>query len=295
MKLSDIEKVFKDEDCKVINDCEFERIHLIGKKKIDGEKTVSYIESPSYLSSFLNENINGVICTKDVFKILKKEQYSGGVCISETPRKLLWQIHNYITDEKKIKRPTRIAEGAKISNSAIISEQNVTIEDDVIIMDNVIIKEKVCIGKGSIIHENVIIGTPGFYYYGNEDERKLVHSAGGVIIGSNVEVHPGTVIQKGVLGGNTEIGNNVKIDMLCKIGHDAVIGDNCTITGGSTISAGNKIGDDVFFGIGSVTVPNIQIGDSVKVSAGTVVGENVSNDVQIINMNNFNNKKIKIK
>ena len=294
MKFSDLENIFKNGTHKVVRDCEFERVHLIGKNKVQKNKMISYIGSPEFISSFLEEKLEGVICTEDILGKLR-QQYTGGICVADDPRELFWSIHNYIVNKGAAYSTTRIAKTADISETATIFNENVVIEDDVIIMDNVVIKGNVRIGKGTIIHENVVIGTDGFYYYGKDNNRKLVHSAGGVEIGNNVEIHPGTVVQKGVLGGNTCIGNNVKIDMLCKIGHDANIGDNCTITAGATVSAGNQIGSNVFFGIGSITVPNIKIGDDVKISAGTVIGNNISDDVQIINMNNYNNKKIKLK
>lgn len=294
MNFSDIKNIFPNRKIEIVQECEFDQIHLVGKPKLGNKRAISYIESMQYIEAFLLENLEGVICTRSIAKELEA-LYGGGICIDENPRDLLWMIHNYFTEMNQSKVPTVISDKADISERAVIAKHNVVIEDYVQVLDGAIIKENVHIKEESTIHENVVIGTSGFYYYGRQYDKKLVHSAGGVYIGKNVDIHPNTVIQKGVIGGNTVIGDNTKIDMLCKIGHDAQIANDCVITAGTTVSAGNKVGSNSFLGISSVTTPNISIGENVKISVGTVVGKDVPSNVQVINLKNFNNNNLVIR
>ena len=114
-----------------------------------------------------------------------------------------------------------------------------------------------------------------FYYYGEGDDRKLVESTGGVVIENNVELHTGCVVEKGVMGGNTHIGCNTKLDNQVFIGHDSYVGSNCTLAGQTMLAGGVYIGNDSFAGVCSSFAPNVILGNNTKVSAGSVVTKSV--------------------
>lgn len=126
--------------------------------------------------------------------------------------------------------------------------ENVTIGDDCKIGRNCIIYPGVriypgmVIGDNVIIHSNAVIGADGFGNVPQPDGSwvKIEH-LGNVIIGNDVEIGPGTTIGRSEME-STLIGNGVKIDSLCVIGHNVQIGDHTAIAGGTGIAGSAKIG-----------------------------------------------------
>jgi len=115
---------------------------------------------------------------------------------------------------------------------------------------------------------------------------------GGVVIGQNVEIGANTCIDRGTLD-DTIIGNNVKIDNLCHIGHNCIIKDNSSIValsmlGGSAIIEENsyiapgvmiknqlKIGENSLIGIGAVVIKDVEKNKVVAGVPAKVIRENL--------------------
>lgn len=271
-------------------DCEFESLYLIGKVRPLNKRVVSYISDLKYMDAILTEDLAGIIVAKGLDEVLMNK-FAGGICVSEDPKTTFFQLHNLLAELQKQYFPSRISENAKIDASAIIAENNVIIEDNVFIGANVIIKENSHIKKNSIIRENTILGTPAFYYYGKDENRRLVTSTGGITIEENAELHTNCIVECGVMGENTIIGANTKIDNACVIGHDTSIGRNCTIAGNTLFAGGVQVGDNTYFGVSVTISPNVKIGKDVKISSGSVVtktvndGEHVSGNFAVNHQN----------
>lgn len=281
MKISELRHI--SQNCHVMKDGEFDILGLVGKEYPAESKVLSFLGNDKFIEQFLANNTSGVICTDDIAKKIC-EVYMGGICVCENPKKLFFQFHNHLantTDFYGGKLPTSIDASSTIHSSAIIAKHNVFIGK------NVYIGAHVVIHTGSIIHDNVIIrdssiiGTPAFYYYGEDDSKHLVESVGKVILENNVELHSNVVVEKGVLGGSTVIGQNTKIDNMILIGHDSHIGRNCTIAAGTSLAGGVYIGDGSFVGLAAAFSPNVRVGCNVKVSIGAVVTKDVPDNTQV--------------
>ena len=97
-----------------------------------------------------------------------------------------------------------------------------------------------------------------------------IHSLGAVIIGDDVELGANTTIDAGTIR-PTEIGNGVKIDNLCQIGHNVRIGNDCLFSAQTGVAGSTVVGDNVILG-GHVGVSdNITIGDNVVVGGGSKI------------------------
>jgi len=132
----------------------------------------------------------------------------------------------------------------------------------------------------------------------------------GVVVGENVRFGKNVVIWNYVVvGDNTKIGDNTRIGSFCDIGKDVEIGDNCLIEAHVTISNGCVVGNGVFVGPnssvfndkfppsrcltpsiiednvvigGCVTVlPNVTVGESSVVAAGSVVTKDVPSGIVV--------------
>ncbi|NBI63100.1 hypothetical protein D3Z38_08520 [Clostridiales bacterium] len=273
MKLSNIKEIYAGA-IELIKDAEFDRPYLVGKPYNKDFRLISFISDPKYMNAFLEYDIDGLICTKAVYEEIK-DQYNGGLLIAENPKTAFFEAHNHIAKQSKNNQKTNIDETAYVDERAIIASNNVSIGKHTVICANVVIKEGVKIGDHCVIREGCVIGTPAFYYYGEGKERKLVESTGSVIIGSNVELHANVVVEKGVMFGNTYIGDNTKVDHSSVIGHDTQIQKGCTIAAITVAAGGTKIDKNTFVGVGVSIAPNVSIGSSAKLSAGAIVTKDV--------------------
>lgn len=285
MYLSEVGKICTDEIA-VLRDGSFDIGHLIGKERTREGKVVTFMTSIEYLDIVLSEKVDCVICNKEIAETVASK-FEGGIAISKNAKTSFFEIHNHLATTNYTETKSIIDESAIIHPTAIVDKYGVSIGKNTIIHANAIIKSGSVIGDDCVIRENVIVGTPGFYYYGNGNNKKLVNSAGGVRIGKNVELHPGTVIEKGVLYGDTIIGDNSKLDNLILIGHDSKIGNDCVIAASTTFAGGVRFGNGAFAGVGVVIAPNVSVGNSAKLSSGAVVtkdvhdGEHVSGNFAI--------------
>lgn len=189
---------------------------------------------------------------------------------------------------RKYRRPEgySIGENVQIGKNAYI-EPGCLIGHDVKIGDNCRIKagaviKNSMIGDNFICGENATVGTFGFTMA--EDERGYkfrIPTLGKVIIGNNVEVGSLTNISCGSAG-NTVIEDNVKLDSLVHIGHDAQIGMNSEITAGCIIGGFDELGPSVYMGINSATRNRIKLESHCLIGMGAVVTKDVPEGMVVV-------------
>ena len=67
------------------------------------------------------------------------------------------------------------------------------------------------------------------------------------------------------------------------VGHDAIIGRDCTIFQQVTIAHGGvRIGDNVLIGAGAKILPQVSIGNNVKIGANCVVVEDIPDNATVV-------------
>lgn len=176
--------------------------------------------------------------------------------------------------------------------------ENVQIGKDVIIQPGSFIDHDVSIGDGStilsgarisnatlgsncIIKQNAVIGGYGFTITNDEfGNRMRIPSLGKVLIGDTVEIGSFSTVCCGS-GNDTVIGNYVKIDDHVHIGHDIRIGSNVEITAGSIIGGYCLIKENCFIGLNATTKNRIVIGENTVIGMGSVVTQNVDDNMTV--------------
>lgn len=175
-----------------------------------------------------------------------------------------------------------VGENVTIGDNAYI-EPNVYIYHDVTIGKNAYIKVGTCIrnaniGDNFIACENSTIGTNGFTMVKDEFGNNIrIPTLGCVVIGDNVEVGALSNISCGSAG-NTIIENNVKIDSLVHIGHDAIIHDNVEIAAGAIIGGYSEIGKGSFFGVNSSIKNRKSVGEDSYVGMSAAITQDFDNN-----------------
>jgi len=156
--------------------------------------------------------------------------------------------------------------------------KNVVMGNNVTIHHNVVIECPAIIGDNTIIWSRVIIGSDGYGYYEKADcvNYKVPHF-GGVRIGRNVEIGANTCIDRGTLG-DTVIGNNVKIDNLCQIGHNVQVEDNVLIIAGSILCGSSIVRENAYIAPGAIVMNQKTVGQNSTVGLGSAALNDVPAD-----------------
>lgn len=124
---------------------------------------------------------------------------------------------------------------------------------------------------GCKIHPSAVIDEGIRVATGPDGTKLQLRHVGTVIFGKDVYIGPLTLIERGCID-STIIGNNVKIDGRCCVGHNSVIGDNTVMATGATVGGSAKIGKDCWLGLDCTIRNGVSICDKVIVGmrAGVV-------------------------
>lgn len=231
-----------------------------------------------------------VFCDKEIY--VKDDLNSKHIfCIVENPAaafgitmEKLYQDKIY---NKKfiIKNRVEMGENIQIGENTVL-DPDVVIGHDVCIGSNCHIMRgcilKACrIGDNCNIYERVLIGNiPYNYYIGEQGESIRMSPTGNIIIGSNVDIGANSIIDCGTVS-STIIGDNVKIDVNCHIGHDANIRRDVMITGYSLIGAFSQIGERTHI-YSSKILKRIQIGKDVEICFNSCVMKDVRDGEKVL-------------
>lgn len=264
---------------KCLRDAEFDSVALLGLRRNEKEKHIAYILSENYLEQAINENVECLIVPEEISDYVFNN-YDGGICVSNDPKTTFFKVHEFLAKQLP-KTPTTIDPTARIADTATIADYNVVIGSNVEIQDNVVIKEDVIIGDNSVVMDGSVIGTPAFYYYGDNETKEMVYSSGKVRLGKNVIIHSNSTICKGVIGGDTFVDDYTSLDNNIFLGHDVQIGKNVIVAAASSFGGWAEMGDNCFLGVGCNIAPMVKIGANVKGSIGAVITKDVPDNTQV--------------
>lgn len=158
-----------------------------------------------------------------------------------------------------------IASSVRIGPFSVIGP-GVTVREGTRIGSNCHI-ERADIGRNCIVANSVTIGRYGFGYETDPQSGEVMQfpHVGGVVIGDRVEIGSCTCIDRGSIG-DTEIGDDCKIDNLIHIAHNVHMGRRCKVIALAIIGGSVVLGDDTW------VAPAAAIRDWRKVGKNAVIG-----------------------
>lgn len=281
MKLSNMlgDKLYQFNISNIQNEKDIDSLGLI--KYNSGKNICTFLEKIEYLDN-LNSDISMVITDYEKANYILSNKRDIGVIISDNPRVLFFNIHNYLSDleiYKREKKKNYIGNDVSIGKYSSIAPNNVYIGDNVIIEDFVSIRENTFIGNNSIIRSGSVVGGSGFEFKKNINSgfNFFVEHIGGVKIGDSVEIQYNTCVDKAIYPwDDTIIDDYTKIDNLVHIAHGVKIGMNSYIVAGAKIGGRCKIGPNAWIGIGAIIRNGIEVASNARVNMGAVVTKNIA-------------------
>lgn len=187
--------------------------------------------------------------------------------------------YKYIEEGYYIGENVSIGLNAYIESGCLIGH-DVVIGDNACIFSGAVIK-KAIVGDDVVVGENAVIGAFGFTMTKDAEKNILrIPTLGKVKIGNNVEIGAHDNISCGS-GGDTIIGDYVKLDALVHIGHDAYLGKNVEVVAGSVIGGFTRLEDNTYIGINASVRNRISIGKNSIIGMGSTVTKNVEFDTVV--------------
>ncbi len=264
--------------------------------------SLTFLSNPKYTQYIYSTQASITIVNND---FVATDKLSTTLIRVENAYKAFSQLLEYYNQVKMnktgIENPVYISETAKYGSNLYLGAfsyigENVKIGDNVKIYPNVYIGDNVTIGNNSIlftgaklysetvvgdscvINSGVVIGADGFGFTPNEKgEYNKVPQTGNVILEDNVDIGPGTTIDRATLG-STLIKRGVKLDNQIQIAHNVTIGENTVIAAQTGVAGSTKIGKNCIIG-GQVGIAgHITIGDNVKIQAQSGIGRNIKDN-----------------
>lgn len=171
-----------------------------------------------------------------------------------------------------------IGENARIGNNVKIYPQvyvgdNAVIGDNTTLFAGVKIYSETIIGKDCIIHSGTVIGSDGFRFNPQNDNKKVAQ-IGNVVIEDDVEIGANCAIDRATLG-STILRKGVKFDNLVHIAHNVEIGENSYLAACNVVAGSTKIGKNCMFSGQVGIVGHLVIADNTIITAQSGISKSI--------------------
>ncbi len=169
-----------------------------------------------------------------------------------------------------IKKNSSIANNSWIKAHTTI-ESNVKIGSNTTISSQVVIGEHCEIGNFCQIASHVTIGSQGFgFYTDNQNKHHHIPQIGKVIIEDHCDIGSHCSIDRATIN-ETRIKSGSKFDNFAHIAHNCTIGENAIIAGGFMVAGSTVIGKNLMTSGGVHVNGHIKIADNVVLTANAGV------------------------
>lgn len=173
-----------------------------------------------------------------------------------------------------------VGKGSRVGSRSVLYPgvflgERVQIGQDCVLHPNVVVRDGCRVGNRVVLHAGVVIGSDGFGYAGQGDQRVKIPQVGIVELEDDVEIGANTTIDRATLG-RTIIGRGVKIDNLVQIAHNVIVGEHSIIAAQAGIAGSTRIGKEVMLGGRVGIINHLTIGDGAKIGPGSGVLQSVS-------------------
>lgn len=201
---------------------------------------------------------------------LNKTGISKQACIAETAT---LGTNLYVDAFAFIGENVTIGDNVKIYPQVYIGDNSV-IGDNTTLFAGVKIYSETMVGKNCIIHSGTVIGSDGFRF-NPENDNKKVPQIGNVVIEDDVEIGANCAIDRATLG-STILRKGVKFDNLIHIAHNVEVGERTFIAAHGVIAGSTKVGKNCMFSGQVGIVGHLQIADNTIITAQSGISKSIT-------------------
>jgi UDP-3-O-[3-hydroxymyristoyl] glucosamine N-acyltransferase len=173
----------------------------------------------------------------------------------------------------------KIGDNTIIRAGVVIMEETI-IGKDCIIDPNVTILERCNIGNRVIINGGAVIGAGDLGFFQKDGIHIKIPQIGKVILEDDVEVGPGSIINRGRLE-NTIVRKGCKLDAHVLISHNVDLGEHSMIIGQSAIAGSTKTGHHFLAAGQSGVLGHLRIGNNVTLGARGVITKDTPDNISL--------------
>ncbi len=175
----------------------------------------------------------------------------------------------------------KIGDNVKIYPNTYVGD-NVVIGDDTVLYAGVKVYEECQIGANCILHAGAVVGSDGFGFAPDENNRyNKIPQIGNVIIEDDCEVGANSAIDRATMG-STILRRGVKLDNFVQIAHNVDVGENTVIAAISGVAGSATIGKNCMFGGHVGVIGHSKIADGVKLGAFAGVNNSIEKEGQAL-------------
>jgi UDP-3-O-[3-hydroxymyristoyl] glucosamine N-acyltransferase len=197
-----------------------------------------------------------------------------------------------VADSAKIGDGVHIGACAVIEPNAVIGNNSVigagcyighetTIGSETLLYPNITVRERCKIGSNVIIHPGTIIGSDGFGYEAGPQGIIKIPQVGIVQIDDHVEIGANCTIDRARFG-KTHIKMGVKLDNQVQVAHNVVVGEFSMLIGQCGIAGSAKIGQGVIVAAQAGINGHITLGDGCRIGGTSGVAKDVAPGATLI-------------
>lgn len=249
-------------------------VECTGMTDSTNPNTLSFLDNPKFSGDLCNNKniVSAFVRIKDVSFLPDNVE----PIFVENPKAVLFELHNAYCKKCLKYKSSAISETAFIHPTAFVASEGVIISDNVVIGPNCSILSGVQLGENTTIGPNCVIGSEGFHVFTDTQGivRMVIHD-GAVVIGRNVDLQASLTVDKGLMGRDTIIGDECKLDNFVQIAHRVQLKKRVSIASGACIAGSVNVGNNVWIGPGSVVSNRVNVGDEARILVGSIVIRNV--------------------
>jgi UDP-3-O-[3-hydroxymyristoyl] glucosamine N-acyltransferase len=257
--------------------------------RFDGEKGMGLISGSNASFILIPESL---ALDHEYLDFLKKAKKLFGIC--KHPRfELAWLLKHFWINEESVNNYKTHKDGGLVHLSSIISDTarvhvGAVVKDGVVVGEGTVIEtgavvSNSIIGNHCLIGSNSVIGGVGFGFETDQSTKQTIEfpHIGLVRIGDRVRVGGGTCIDRASIG-ETIVMDDVKIDNLVHIAHNAKIGKGTKIVALSIIGGSATIGEGCWLAPSVAIRDWISLGDNSIIGMGAVVTKSVAEGKTVV-------------
>lgn len=260
--------------------------------------SISFLANPLYTPYLYTTKASLVIIKKDFALTMPVSATLIRVASPENAFAKLLEMYNQVKlDKTGISKQAGIEDTAKLGTNVyagafsyigenVFIGNNVKIYPQVYIGDNVTIGDNTTlfagakvysdckIGRNCIIHAGSVIGSDGFRFALQNDNKK-VPQIGNVVLEDDVEIGANCAIDRATLG-STILRKGVKFDNLIHIAHNVEVGENTYMAANCVIAGSTKVGKNCLFSGQVGVVGHIAIADNTTFAAQSGISKSIT-------------------